>query len=173
MPIQARKKHWLKSASNDIFCQHFSIPITNLRNLLGGRPARVNQPRSGDRLQPTAQAVGGVVERESAPEGQKNQSPRVHPGGGSISTRLREGRANHSDKLRKNKKSSELAFAALRAGTLPRYFAGLAYCNGVTPWQAVSLPIAAVVELARTTASSNEQKVRTPVWFAVIGVAAQ
>jgi hypothetical protein len=66
-------------------------------------------------------------------------------------------------------KSSELAFAA-PAGTLPEYFAKLVfdYCKAVAV-AGQGAVIAAVAE--RTTASSNEQKYRTPVWFGVSGEA--
>ena len=42
---------------------------------------------------------------------------------------------------------------------------------GRRPWQVASLPIAAPVGCTRTTASSNEQKLRVPDWFRVIGTA--
>jgi hypothetical protein len=41
--------------------------------------------------------------------------------------------------------------------------------SGRSAWHAASLAIAAPVGCTRTTASSNEQKLRVPVWFRVIG----
>src|SRR5579862_1392945 len=76
----------------------------------------------------------------------------------------------------KKAKSSELAFAAPWLVPSPRYFAKSnllrTYCSGVRPWQVDSAPMAAPVGCTRTTASSNEQKLRIPVWFSVIGTAA-
>ena len=67
-----------------------------------------------------------------------------------------------------NKKSRGFLLCFFPACTLPQVLCQIQpYCSGFC---VVSQVVIATV-LARTTASANEQKERTPVWFGVCGVA--
>ena len=88
------------------------------------------------------------------------------------SRRVRGSERKNSDRNEeeaKKQRSSELAFAAPWLVPSPRYFAKTAedYDNG--PVVAVQPASTDAAVVARTTASSNEQKDRTPVWLAVTG----
>jgi len=73
---------------------------------------------------------------------------------------------------KKCKRSSELAFAAPWLVPSPEYFAKLKayWLSGRNAWQVATVVAPAPAGSTRTTASSNEQKARMPVWFSVTGL---
>jgi hypothetical protein len=70
--------------------------------------------------------------------------------------------------LLQKEKAEDFSPASFWLVPSPRHFAKLeTYCNGET----VAVQVAMAAELYRTTASANEQKYRTPVWFGANGAA--
>src|SRR5690349_8732464 len=57
------------------------------RRIFPIHPHATRQPRSGDRMQPTAQAVGKYQSTQQAPKGRKKRHAQQHPTGHAINTK--------------------------------------------------------------------------------------